>query len=356
MAEGAKVREINRLQRAQAALPDELPPALRQIDPTHVLHGGRKLIYFGGCDYFRLSWHPKIRRALVDGLAEHGLNVAASRITTGNHPIYSQLERALELFFRCEKALLLGNGYMTNLAVVQGVRSEITHALIDEQAHASLQDAAQLLERPVRRFAHGNPVALLAALRSCGPKSRPLVLTEGFCAQDSTIAPISDYLLALPKSALVLMDDAHGVGTLGATARGAAELLYLDDPRVICTMTLSKAFGVYGGAILSSSDIIKKIVQRSRLFQGHTPLPPPMAAAALAAVHILSEDIERRERLERNINHVHMRLAGAGHELPKVCSPIITMKFKTEPAKAQLKKALLRAGIYPSFIHYPSGP
>src|SRR5258706_155532 len=96
-----------------------LTPLLQQMDRTHVLSQGRKLSYFGGCDYFRLASHPAVLRAVRAGLERFGLNVAASRLTTGNHRLYEQLERELAYFFHAERAVLVANGYLTNLVVTQ---------------------------------------------------------------------------------------------------------------------------------------------------------------------------------------------------------------------------------------------
>ena len=119
---------------ANSSSASDLAEPLQQIDRTHVLHRGRKLIYFAGCDYFRLASHPDVLRAVHTGLDELGLNVAASRKTTGNHPIYGELESSLARFFGTESALLVSNGYATNLAVAQALAGEFTHGLVDNRA------------------------------------------------------------------------------------------------------------------------------------------------------------------------------------------------------------------------------
>ena len=134
-----------------------LSPPLQQTDRTYFFFRGRKLSYFGGCDYFRLTSHPAVLRAVRDGLNQFGLNVAASRKTTGNHRLYEELERKLARLFTAERAVFVSNGYLTNLVVAQALAGEFTHALVDARAHASLQDAAALLGCPVIRFAHRDP-------------------------------------------------------------------------------------------------------------------------------------------------------------------------------------------------------
>jgi hypothetical protein len=122
-----------------------LAEPLQQIDRTYVQWRGKKLTYFGGCDYFRLASHPEIIRAVQEGLQQFGLNVAASRFTTGNHELYGRLERKLCRFFRTESATLLSNGYATNIVAAQALAGEFSHALIDSRAHQSLRDCTQFL-------------------------------------------------------------------------------------------------------------------------------------------------------------------------------------------------------------------
>ena len=117
-----------------------------------------------------------------------------------------------------------------------------------------------------------------------------MVLTDGMFSGDGSAAPLAEYLKILPKDALILVDDAHGAGVLGRTGKGAVEHAGVSRRRVIQTVTLSKAFGAYGGAILGTAKLRQRILDRSRMFVGSTPLPLPLANAALAGVRILQAD------------------------------------------------------------------
>src|SRR5258706_1659238 len=131
-----------------------LPLAPRQLRRTYVLRGRRALSYFSGCDYFRLSSHPQVLKALTTGLKQFGLSVSSSRLTTGNHPVYEQLEKSLARFFGAESATLASNGYAPNLMAAQTLAGRIFPALTDERAHGSLVDAAQLLDCPGLEIKH----------------------------------------------------------------------------------------------------------------------------------------------------------------------------------------------------------
>src|SRR5689334_8169082 len=186
------------------------PEPLQQLDRTYVRFRSRKLSYFSGCDYFRLASHPKVLSALFRGARRYGINVAASRLTSGNHHLYGELEASLARFFAAPAALLVGNGYVTNLVVAQTLAGNFSHALIDEQAHPSLRHAARLIECPILSFRHQCAEDLARCTRRCGPGARFLLLTDGLFAHDGSVAPLAEYLQVLPADALLLVDDAHG--------------------------------------------------------------------------------------------------------------------------------------------------
>ena len=332
------------------------PEPLQQVGRTFVRQGRHKLSYFSGCDYFRLASHPAVLQAAHDGLKQFGLNVSASRMTTGNHEIYPALERELASFFNAEAALLLATGYLTSLATAQALAGEFSHALVDARAHAALLDAANLLGCPVIKFQHRDPDDLANAIARCGRAARPIVLTDGMFSHDGSVAPLKAYSKLLPAGGLMIVDDAHGAGVLGETGKGSLEAEGVSRKRIIQCVTLSKAFGAYGGAVLAPRALRKTILARSRLFVGSTPLPLPLANAALQAVKILEADKSIRRRLHENSHYVKTSLRQAGLEIPETPGPIVPLHFRKESEATALKQRLLAAKIYPPFIQYPGGP
>lgn len=332
------------------------PDPLQQVCRTYVRFRQRQLSYFSGCDYFRLASDPRVIAALHAGVAQYGLNVAASRLTTGNHVLYRELEAELAGFFAAESALLVPSGYMTNLVVAQALAGSFSHALVDERSHPALADAALLLDCPVLQFKSRDAEALARAARRCGPGSKLLVLTDGMFSRDGSAAPLGEYLKVLPRDALMLVDDAHGAGVLGRTGKGTVEHAGVSRRRIIQTVTLSKAFGAYGGAILGAARLRQRILDRSRMFAGSTPLPLPMASAALAGVRILRKDRRLRRRLIENAAYVKAGLRRGGLALADTPGPIVPLFPQRASEAARLQRALLGAGIYPPFVKYPGGP
>ena len=321
---------------------------LQQVDGVFVRCRGRKLVYFGGCDYLRLSSHRKMIRALSSTARKYGVSVAASRRTTGNHALYEQLEAATARFFAVEKAIFVSNGYLTNIVVAQGLRGSIDRVFIDDQAHSSLRDAAVFLDCPQTEFAHRDPLDLWEKMRECSPQTSIAVLTDGMFANDGSIAPLLAYRRVGPR-VLLWVDDAHAAGILGRQGRGTVEFEQIDRRNVIQTITFSKAFGAYGGAVLCDRTRAAKIIAKSSALAGNTPLPLPLAAASLAALEICRREPLRRKRLWSNVELFWKEIG----RTPVLDSPIISVTTRNT---AGLKRRLLEAEIYPPLIEYGNGP
>ncbi|HTG45012.1 MAG TPA: pyridoxal phosphate-dependent aminotransferase family protein [Verrucomicrobiae bacterium] len=350
---------------------------LQQVDRIFVRSKGRKLIYFGGCDYFRLSSHRTLLAALKRGLSRYGLSASASRKTTGNHEVFEELELAAARFFAAPHAILTSTGFLTNLAVGQGLRGEVQRIFVDERSHASLQDALRFVEAPVVPFQHRSPSDLKTKLGSVAKGERIAVVTDGIFAHNGAVAPLSDYRKIVGRGALLWVDDAHGAGVMGAHGRGAVELSELSRENLIQTVTFSKAFGAYGGAILCAEKMRSRIIAKSSAIAGSTPLPLPLASAALAALNLLQHGTPLRARLFKNVQlfwaacrkaepePAHDRAATRARRLgqarnsivgldpPEVPTPIIAV---CPPDARSLRRCLLQAGIHPPYICYPGGP
>jgi len=333
-----------------------LAEPLQQVERTLVRWRGRKWIYFGGCEYHRLASDPRIGEAMETGLKRYGLNVAASRATTGNHVLYGELESALARFFAAPSAVLLPTGYLTNLAVADALADEVDLVLLDDRAHASLADAALRFACPVRRFPSRDVSAAARLLRLRPRPARPILLTDGMFSHDGGVAPLRAYLRALPARGRLLVDDAHGAGVLGRRGRGTLEHERVGRSRVIQTVTLSKAFGVHGGAVLASRSLTSRLLARSALFTGGTPLPLPLAAAALASVRRLQSDSSLLERLAANTRRVKETLRARGWPSLFTPGPIVSFVPANPREATRVKRRLLAAGIFPPHIRYGNGP
>ena len=211
-----------------------------------------------------------------------------------------------------------------------------------------------MLGCPVKSFAHRNPAVLKKLLEGAGRKCRPVVFTDGMFSADGAVAPVREYLQFLPRSGRIFVDDAHGVGLLGAHGRGTLELADVDYERVVQCGTLSKAFGAFGGIILATETVRRQIIARSRSYAGATPLPPPLAGAALASLKILQMARARRQRLAANVTWFRSAVAAAGWEIPATPGPIVRLPVLPAAEEVQLKRRLFAAGILPPYLKYGS--
>ena len=325
---------------------------LQLVGENEVRWRDRTLVHFSGCDYFRLARDPRIVAAVRTGASKYGVSVAASRLTTGNHPIYGELETALARFFGAEAALTFSDGYLAPLALAQSLAGKFTHALVDEFSHGAVIDAARMEDCVVAHFKHRDITDLKNLITRCGKRARPIVFTDGMFSHDGSVAPLREYLKILPAHGMILVDDAHGGGVLGKTGKGSLELTGAGRDRIIQCTTLSKAFGVFGGVVLASRAVRQEIVRRSHIFKGSTPLPLPLAQAALASLKILRNEPARRTRLFENVRRLRAVLRSSSWEIAETPGPIVRLPDLSQAQVASLKKHLLAAGIFPPFLQY----
>lgn len=275
---------------AKASLKRDLSCTAR-ADGIVVERNGRRLISFSCNDYLNLIQHPAIAAAAQEALARYGLGAGASRLVTGNHPLYADLETRLARLKGAESACVFGSGYLTNLGVIPALVGRDDIILIDELAHACLWGGAQLSGARVLMFRHNDVDhlrALLAQHRAAHP--RALVLTDGVFSMDGDLAPLPALSrVARLYDAWLMSDDAHGIGVLGG---GRGSTFAHDAPVDIPLQmgTLSKAIGAYGGYLCAAAPVIELMKSRARTFIYSTALPPAVVAAAIAALALIEHD------------------------------------------------------------------
>lgn len=275
---------------AKASLKRDLSCTAR-ADGIVVERNGRRLISFSCNDYLNLIQHPAIAAAAQEALARYGLGAGASRLVTGNHPLYADLETRLARLKGAESACVFGSGYLTNLGVIPALVGRNDIILIDELAHACLWGGAQLSGARVLMFRHNDVDhlrALLAQHRAAHP--RALVLTDGVFSMDGDLAPLPALSrVARLYDAWLMSDDAHGIGVLGG---GRGSTFAHDAPVDIPLQmgTLSKAIGAYGGYLCAAAPVIELMKSRARTFIYSTALPPAVVAAAIAALELIERD------------------------------------------------------------------
>lgn len=313
----------------------------------HLRIGTRDYLNFTSNDYLSLAADPRLARAAAKVARRYGCGAGASPLVSGHLPPLRSLERALAAWEGTEAALVFSSGFAANLALVSSLVDRDDAVFSDELNHASLIDGCRLSRAGVHVYRHRDMNHLADLLRGC--RGRRLIVSDSVFSMDGDLAPLPDlYDLARRFDALLLLDEAHATGILGATGRGAAELLPpprdLDPEAVIRLGTLSKALGTQGGFVSGSRRLIRWLINRARPYIFSTALAPPTAAAARAAVGIVQDESWRR----RHVLDLAALLGGT--------VPIVPLIVGSAAAAVRLSKQLQRDGLLVPAIRPPSVP
>ena len=297
-----------------------------------------------------------IREAWLKASASGPLQTGASRATTGDHPLYRRAEKAIADFLNEPAAVLTATGYLASLAVAQGLRDQATHVVVDASAHNCVQDGARLSGLPILSFASGDARALRSVLSNLPPSARPLVATDGVYGIRGGMAPLNEYLLALPTSGWLWVDDAHGLGSVGPTGRGSPEFFSLRDSRLIRSVTFSKALGVAGGAVIGDASLMEQVRTRAGAYLGSSAPPLAIAAAITAAVVRVDKLPGRVRRLQELARRFSNALPSRPEILNDSRTPVTAIHPRDAAQAQRLTEALTQAGFVPPWIRYPGGP
>ncbi|MBI1212403.1 MAG: 8-amino-7-oxononanoate synthase [Alphaproteobacteria bacterium] len=254
-----------------------------------VVRDGRALISFCSNDYLGLAQHPALKAAAKQAIDEHGAGAGASRLVTGNHPLYRTLEAKLAALKQTEAAIVFGSGYLTNVGVIPALVGPGDVILADELSHSCLMSGARLSGARLVLFRHNDVDELRALLNAHRSDGRHcLIVTEGVFSMDGDLAPLAEIAeVAKTHDAWLMTDDAHGFGVPGGGRGSAAEAGVKPDVQM---GTLSKAVGSYGGYVCASRAVIDLLVSRARSLIYATALPPSAVAAAIAGVDLIASD------------------------------------------------------------------
>jgi len=259
---------------------------------------GHQLVDFSSNDYLGLARHPAIAAAMGECAERCGSGSGASHLVTGHGAEHTLLEEELAAFTGRERALLFSTGYMANLAVMTTLAGRGETVLLDRLSHASLIDGGLLSGARFKRFTHADVRAAESALEEHSDATS-VVATDGVFSMDGDIGPLADLArVSKEHDAWLVVDDAHGLGVIGETGRGAVEHFGLDaDAAPVLVGTLGKAFGSFGAFVAGSADLIELLMQKARSYIYTTALPQPVAAASRKALEIAQRETWRRERV-----------------------------------------------------------
>lgn len=321
-------------------------------DGIWVERNGRRLLSFSCNDYLNLSQHPRVKQAAKEAIDRYGAGSGASRLVTGNHPLYAALEARLAKIKDTEDAVVFGSGYLANTGIIPALIGRDGLVLLDELSHACIHAGARLSRGRVLTFRHNDVAharALLAAHRA--EHDRALIVTDGVFSMDGDLAPLQAlYDLANEHDAWLMSDDAHGLGVVGG-GRGSAFVGDAHVPVPLQMGTLSKAVGAYGGYLCASRRVIELMRNRARTLIYSTGLPPSVVAAAIAAIDLIENDPDYASLPLRKAR-AFTRLAG----LPEAQSPIVPVVLGEEDSALAASRRLEAEGFLAIAIRPPTVP
>jgi 8-amino-7-oxononanoate synthase len=284
---------------------DALKAALADLELRHLRRTRRVgvrdgLVNFCSNDYLGLSAHPEVVRAFTNAAQKYGVGAGASHLVTGHCLEHEALEEALAAFTGRKRALVYSTGYMANMGVIGAIADQTATIVADKLNHASLIDGARLTRAHALRYRHGDSGharELLAALDES--IDTRLLVTDGVFSMDGDLAPLPELARAAREhGAWLVVDDAHGLGVVGATGRGCCEHFGLSaDDVPVLVGTFGKAFGTFGAFVAGDADLIEYLIQKSRPYIYTTALPPAVAAATRAALEVSQRESWRREKV-----------------------------------------------------------
>jgi 8-amino-7-oxononanoate synthase len=325
---------------------------------TRMSVDGRNALLFAGSNYLDLAHHPEVVEAAANAASEFGCAAGGSRLINGNLEIHEALESELAEFFGTEAALVFSTGYMANVGVIPALARQGDLVISDELSHASIIDGCRLSQAEVRVFPHGDLDCLEKVLRETASTQREvLVVVDGIYSMDGDLAPLAELVpLAKRWGATVLVDDAHGTGTLGATGRGSAELCGVHADVDILLGTLGKSLGSFGAFVAGSRALRDLLVNTARSFIFSCALAPPQVAAARAALEVMQREPWRREQLSQNSDQLRNGLAERGISTTPSTTHILPVIVGSNDATMELCERLLEGGVYAQGIRHPSVP
>ncbi|MFB6815694.1 8-amino-7-oxononanoate synthase [Streptomyces sp. NPDC056347] len=307
-------------------------------------------------DYLGLARHPGITGAAAAAAREWGAGATGSRLVTGSTELHAALEEELAEFCGFEAALVLSSGYAANLAAVTALTGHGSLIVSDAGNHASIVDGCRLSRARTAVVPHAEPEAVRKALRT--RDGRALTVTDSVFSVDGDAAPLAELAeICRTENAALLVDDAHGLGVLGAGGRGAPAAAGLAGAAgVVTTLTLSKSLGSQGGAVLGPARVIEHIVNTGRTFIFDTGLAPAAAGAALASLRLLRREPERAGRARAVATALHERLTAAGLAAVRPDAAVVSVRAPSADAAVRWAADCRAAGVAVGCFRPPSVP
>jgi len=316
---------------------------------------GRDVINLSSNNYLGFTTHPRLREAAIQAARALGAGSGSVRTIAGTMDLHLALERRIAAFKKTEAAVVFQSGFAANAGTVSALLGKEDLILSDELNHASIIDGARLSRAAIRVFPHRDTAALRQLLEETSGVKRRLVITDGVFSMDGDIARLSEVsALAREHGAIMMVDDAHASGVLGASGRGTVDHFGVHGQVDVQVGTLSKAIGVLGGYVCGSKSLIEFLYHRARPFLFSTSHPPAVAAACMAAFDVLEEEPQWIERLWSNTRRFQAGLKRLGFDTGSSETPITPILVGEAERAMRLSDLAFERGVFAQGIGFPT--
>ena len=324
------------------------------------LNTGQKVLNFCSNNYLGLSSHPEVIAAAKEALDTHGFGMSSVRFICGTQDIHKELEQKIANFYQTEDTILYAAAFDANGGVFEPLLDEKDAIISDSLNHASIIDGVRLCKAKRYRYQNSDMSDLeaqLIAANTDGARFK-LIVTDGVFSMDGLVAPLDQICdLAEQYEALVMVDECHAAGFIGATGRGTLEAKNVLGRVDIITGTLGKALGgAMGGYTTGKKEIIEILRQRSRPYLFSNSLAPAIVGASIKVFDLLSTDTSRRDQLEWNTNYFKKHIKAAGFDIVDGDSAIVPIMLYDAQLSQNMANELLRLGVYVTGFFYPVVP
>jgi len=329
------------------------------LSPTRAIIRGKETILLGTYNYMGMTFDPDVVAAGKRALDEYGSGTTGSRVLNGTYQGHAECEQALRDFYGMEHAMVFSTGYQANLGLMSTLAGKEDYIILDADSHASIYDGCALGNAQIVRFRHNNVEDLEKRLRRLPPEAGKLVVLEGVYSMLGDIAPLAEMVrVAKAAGAMIVVDEAHGMGFFGKNGRGVFEEAGVEDEVDFVVGTFSKSVGTVGGFVVSNHPKFEVLRLVCRPYVFTASLPPSVVATAATSIRKLMHAQEKRAHLWKNSRRLHTALRELGFDLatPDAQSAIIAVLLPDQQTTVLMWQALLEAGLYVNMARPPATP
>jgi glycine C-acetyltransferase len=320
---------------------------------------GQRVLNFCSNNYLGLANHPQMVKAAQEAVTRYGVGPGAVRSIAGTMSLHVELDRRMAAFKGVEAAITFQSGFAANLATIPALVGKEDVIFSDRLNHASIIDGCRLSGAKIVAYDHCSPAHLKETIQNEKKTGyrRALIVSDGVFSMDGDVAPLPEiYEVAQAEDILLMVDDAHGEGVLGAGGRGIVDHFHLHGKVDVEVGTFSKAFGVVGGVVAGNKTVVEWLHQRGRPFLFSSAMTVPDVAACLAAVDLLEASTELVDKLWQNARYFQAEMKRLGFDTGMTATPITPVMLGEAPLAQQFSRKLFENGVFAMAIGFPTVP